>query len=57
MRDFKGDEIEFDDADLTQVEDSGDVVFIHFDENAKDFGYISLSLEEIEKLYLTLKTK
>ena len=57
MRDFKGDEIEFDDADLTQVEDSGDVVVINFNENAKDFGYISLSLEEIEKLYLTLKTK
>ena len=57
MFDFKGEKIEFSDADITDVDDDNDVIHINFDANAKEHGYITLTGEEIERMYLSIKTK
>ena len=52
-------ETNFDDKDITGLENDthDELVVINFDEGAAAFGQVTLTYEEIEKIYLSIKSK
>jgi len=58
MLDGTGEEIQFDDCDiLDAVDDDDGVIAIHFNDNAKRCGYITLTDEEIEMMFISIKSR
>ena len=58
MLDGTGEEIQFDDSDILEVIDDNDgVIAFHFNDNAKRCGYITLTDEEIEMMFASIKSK
>ncbi|ANI22072.1 hypothetical protein PP586_gp55 [Pseudoalteromonas phage vB_PspS-H40/1] len=57
MLDGIGEEMQFDDSDILDVVDDDGVIDIHFNDNAKRCGYITLTDEEIEMMFLSIKTR
>ena len=58
MLDGAGEEMQFDDCDiLDAVDDDDGVIAIHFNDNAKRCGYITLTDEEIEIMFISIKSR